>query len=160
MCTSCSLHMCRAFRKESAVPAVAIPASSSADVQPLPSSKFPSALRSAIFMCNPPNMTTNACSPCVSFHVHWIFFASLNRGWSQVMTGTCPGLRTATAFLITFIECRIIAIDLGVFKEKREKSTCSYWGMVSSQCLFSSCGVVGSPRYVLILPCTLAILAI
>ena len=75
----------------------------------------------------PPNMTTNACSPCVSFHTHWIFFASLNRGWSQVMTGTCPGLRTATAFLITFIECRIIAIDFESSR-KRERSALAATG--------------------------------
>ena len=41
----------------------------------------------------PPNITTSLSSPYVSGHFHWICFARVNNGWSQVRTGVWPGLR-------------------------------------------------------------------
>lgn len=58
--------MCAARRNESAVPAVAISALTSACVHPLPYNQSPRIFRAAISMCKPPNNTTSLSSPCDS----------------------------------------------------------------------------------------------
>ena len=95
--------------KNSAVPDDAIPASANAVVHPESSRRSPHTFHNAISMCNPPNITTCFLSPWTKGQLHWTNFAIANKGWSNAVTGICPGLRCAVARLCIFIPCLTIA---------------------------------------------------
>ena len=100
---------CATFKNELAVPEDAISASVRADVHPEPSKTSPRVFQRTISVCRPPSITTCTLSPCVSGHFHCTHLARANRGWSKVVTGTCPGFRYSTACLTTSMPCFIIA---------------------------------------------------
>ena len=90
-----------AFRKESAVPVVATPASTRAPVHPIASRRAPRDFSAAISIWSPPKRMAKWSSPCVLGHLHWICLASVYCGWSTVMIGIWPGFTISTAVLIT-----------------------------------------------------------
>ena len=61
-----------------------ISACTSAWVHPLPCNQSPRVFSAFISICNPPNITTSLSSPYVSGYLHWICFARVNNGSSQV----------------------------------------------------------------------------
>ncbi len=69
-CARIVLVKCETLRKESAVPAVATPASHKADVHPELSKKAPIVSQIHISMWSPPNIITNLSSPNVFGLVH------------------------------------------------------------------------------------------
>ena len=83
----------------------------------------------------PPNITTSLSSPYVSGHFHWICFARVNNGWSQVRTGIWPGLICWTAFLTTSIECLIIATVWALSWNKGSRDVGVMTGCFGSWCL-------------------------
>ena len=100
---------CAAFKNESATPEDATSASVSADVQPEPSKRSPRVFHRAISVCKPPSITTCTLSPWVSGHFHCTDLANANRGWSNVVTGICPGFKYSIALLWTSMPCLIMA---------------------------------------------------
>ena len=102
--------MCAAFRNESAFPDVGTHAYTITPVHPLLSRIFPTVSKAADSMCIPPNMMTNFDSPWTEGHVHWMFLAMVNSGWSIATTGACPGWTSSVNFLMTSNECLTMAI--------------------------------------------------
>ena len=83
---------------------------SSAPVQPLLSRIFPTVSKAADSMCIPPNMMTNFDSPWTEGHVHRMFLAMVNSGWSIATTGACPGWTSSVHFLMTSNGCLTMAV--------------------------------------------------
>lgn len=79
----------------------------------------------------PPKRIT--ISPYLSGHFHCICLAKANSGWSKAITGVCSGCKWLIAFLMTSIECLIIA-TVCAFSRKRGNSDVMHVASMSIDC--------------------------
>jgi len=95
-----------ACKNDSTVPAIVLSACTSASSKLLPYNQSPRVHRVAIFMCRPPNITTNFS--ITSGHFHWICFVVTYKGWSNVTTDDVNVVYgTQTLFIdVTHLKCR------------------------------------------------------